>query len=559
VPRNLKVQKALKRIKKINETNERIFQIFDFMDLVLAYLRDIRIFFGYTNRRTNKMEERYTILPPVPVPSMTIAHFNSDEEEEEIEIKETDRGSDSDSAISPSLLEPLEVVKEKYEFVEATTLDNFADIKDLVLDSEGHIREREAVMAQMSLYTHQPIAIIESADLKKVQRDVKSLEKKYKYKMVDIFSELKQMREEITSLKEENKIMRHELKEQDKKIEAQDKHIKKQGKKIRRLKAQTKVQSEEIVNLKATVFEQNEEIVNLKSTVFEQKTEIDCLYGEVKKKDGIIDELSKQNLVLAKKDGIIDELSQQNKELVSQNKVLIKVVTDLMQEVKRLGGNVGLSIERNNALINQNQELKDRIAVLYPHNPSNIDSAAAVGQKWNGLTGFRDTLSCMTPNSVLTRKKVENALRKDAYDGNVTKLQTRLERDNTIVNGRGMPDALCSIARGFQDKTALMLASQKGHIECMQLLIASDADINALDRDNFTALDYAQQNKHKAAVDLLTNNSAINGVYMTDNLNKLGIQKEDGMHYENETFHTVINSQAVAVDESIPAALRPVR
>jgi ankyrin repeat protein len=75
-----------------------------------------------------------------------------------------------------------------------------------------------------------------------------------------------------------------------------------------------------------------------------------------------------------------------------------------------------------------------------------------------------------------------------------------------------MPDSICSLVRSFNDKTPLMLAAQQGNLDCVQTLIEAGAALDLLDRDNFTALDYAQQNQHRDVSVFLMRQKAHNGV-----------------------------------------------
>ena len=51
--------------------------------------------------------------------------------------------------------------------------------------------------------------------------------------------------------------------------------------------------------------------------------------------------------------------------------------------------------------------------------------------------------------------------------------------------------------------TSLMYAAQKGHENCISLLIASGADVKAVTQTGKTALMYAKEAEHRECVDLL--------------------------------------------------------
>ena len=139
--------------------------------------------------------------------------------------------------------------------------------------------------------------------------------------------------------------------------------------------------------------------------------------------------------------------------------------------------------------------------------------------KWNPAIGLRDTFSIFTPRSVLTQQKQENELRRAAYNGDIDRLRLMLVRNKSIINGRGMPDSLCSLVSSFKDKTALMIASEKGHVECVRELLKNGASVNLWDRDEKTALSYAAERNHREVYKLLTEYNALQAVEIPE-LNK---------------------------------------
>lgn len=139
---------------------------------------------------------------------------------------------------------------------------------------------------------------------------------------------------------------------------------------------------------------------------------------------------------------------------------------------------------------------------------------AAKGLKRDTFLGFKHTVF----DKDYPRENQENYLRRFAYEGDNENLQTLLQRDKALVNGRGMPDSLGSTVRSWQDKTALMLASEGGHFNCVKTLLEYGADPNYLDRDNLTALDYAQQKWHKNICDILREHEALNGLDLIDKI-----------------------------------------
>ncbi len=113
------------------------------------------------------------------------------------------------------------------------------------------------------------------------------------------------------------------------------------------------------------------------------------------------------------------------------------------------------------------------------------------------------------------RQKQENDLRYYACEGDDKKLKEMLKKDKMIVNGRGVPDSLGSLAKSWEDKTALMLASKHGHFNCVKTLVKNSADVHYLDRDKKTALDHAQEyartSYNTEIADFLIEKGAVNG------------------------------------------------
>ena len=129
---------------------------------------------------------------------------------------------------------------------------------------------------------------------------------------------------------------------------------------------------------------------------------------------------------------------------------------------------------------------------------------------WQPGRGFLDTIAY--PFGCREHKRAIHALKTAAYEGDHEML-VKLIDDNkyTNIDGRGMADSICSRIRGFYDKTALTLAAQQGHLKCVKILVGKKADINKLDRENLTALDYAKENSHLEVINFLNRNNAMTG------------------------------------------------
>lgn len=138
---------------------------------------------------------------------------------------------------------------------------------------------------------------------------------------------------------------------------------------------------------------------------------------------------------------------------------------------------------------------------------------------WEPGRGFLDTVAYHF--ECREHKRAIHALKTAAYEGDHEALKKVIqEKKYTHIDSRGMADSLCSRVRGFYDKTALTLAAQEGHLKCVKILLAHNADINKLDRENLTPLDYAQENSHLEVVDFLKKHHALTGKEVVDTLEK---------------------------------------
>ena len=230
----------------------------------------------------------------------------------------------------------------------------------------------------------------------------------------------------------------------------------------------------------------------------------------------------------------IQEIKKENQELKQSN-------IELRNELVRVNRRLDESEERNRNLVLDNQRLMNAqipsLRIVNQHNKrvrrdevygsDNEDGMQNVplmdkdseSLKWNPAIGLRDTFSIFTPRSVLTQQKQENELRRAAYNGDIDRLRLMLVRNKSIINGRGMPDSLCSLVSSFKDKTALMIASEKGHVECVRELLKNGASVNLWDRDEKTALSYAAERNHREVYKLLTEYNALQAVEIPE-LNK---------------------------------------
>lgn len=125
----------------------------------------------------------------------------------------------------------------------------------------------------------------------------------------------------------------------------------------------------------------------------------------------------------------------------------------------------------------------------------------------SAATGFADSIFYGFP--CRTTKRNEEKLKTAAREGNVEYIRRILNAHDTDIDGRGAPDSLCAIFSGDKDKTPLMIACEKGNFETVKLLVNCKANVNLLDRNNNTALDYATKSQSTEIYNFLKSKGAV--------------------------------------------------
>lgn len=356
----------------------------------------------------------------------------------------------------------LEDMKKENQYEHPVLFESFTEINKPVLDTNGNIRGTKEELITKDLYTRNPVQIIESKDLNKIQTDYKRLEDKFD-EMTRMFRMMMSMMEEQ---KKENQELRNEIKELKNTVSSQNNKIDAQAQEISKLNGIVLNQSKEIEKLNGTLLNQDQEIRNL--------------------------------------NGRLDASEAKNKILIAENQSLKSAQAPILRI-----SSVPTKRRKHEEIYTSDDDrsVNESDLETVPLSPRD-----AMGRKWNPITGMRDTFSIFTPRNVLLQEKQENALRRAAFSNEIIKVKRLLNENPSTVNGRGMPDSLCSLVRSFNDKTPLMLAAQEGNLDCVKTLIESGANVDLLDRDNFTALDYAQQNQHRDVSVFLIRQKAHNGV-----------------------------------------------
>ena len=360
-------------------------------------------------------------------------------------------------------------LEESVSYDHPISLKNFGELDNPVLDSEGYFREKGEPSINLGIYSRKPVTITESSDIKKVQNDYKSLQGK-----VD---NLTILAEKMMKKLDDYDVKWAEREEQWKKEEAA-----RQQEDVKRHQQDLKWE------------EQKKEWATENKAFQEEKR---LLLWQIDDKDKQLREQKSKN----------EKLTNENfrlvQELDEKNEIINHIKSDDAPSVRKppLAGN---------NIISDDDDLEP--VELKPWKEYRILPADAKGRPRDTYLGFKHTVF----DAYFPREKKENEVRICAYEGNNERLTRLLNQDNSLANGRGMPDSLGSTVKSWQDKTPLMLASQEGHVNCVQTLLEHGANPNYLDRDNLTALDYAQQRWNKRIANILRENDAMNGIDLID-------------------------------------------
>ena len=128
-----------------------------------------------------------------------------------------------------------------------------------------------------------------------------------------------------------------------------------------------------------------------------------------------------------------------------------------------------------------------------------IDADSKKTNGWKTLKEMKEYLRSefKKKTTTLERNEGQTYLHFAAYLGDVDAIKILLIEDNAEVNA------------GDDDEwTALHLAAEKGHVDVAKVLIQNGADVNAVDKDKETALHVAAENEHADVAKVLIQNGA---------------------------------------------------
>jgi hypothetical protein len=271
-----------------------------------------------------------------------------------------------------------------------------------------------------------------------------------------------------------------------------DEIIKSQGEIIKSQEEKIKLQEDTIKSQGETIKSQEKRIKDLEDRLEEQEKKWQKRFEEQEKRFN--QKIESLNQIIYNQNIQINNLKQELTNQKIENTVLRSENISLKQQID------------SQTLLNSKEDEEDYLENVYE-----LDRRAT-GKPWRPGSGFVDTVTYFFP--CRDKKREIESLKEAASDGNVSRLLVILNKKGNQymdVNGRGMPDSICSLIDGREDKTALILAAKNGHVDCVKILLGRDAQINFVDREEMTALDYATKNKDETMIKFLKSHGARTG------------------------------------------------
>src|SRR5277367_214370 len=291
-------------------------------------------------------------------------------------------------------------------------------------------------------------------------------------------------------------------------VDASSKSVETSDQKIIRLENQVNRLEQLLQTALTKIDDQARDIKYLK-----QQVEIQSI--TIKEKNRVIDELNeKLNLVMEDNKQLREEnkqlreenkqlreenkqLREENRQLLEENRQLLEENRQLREDNKMLKGKEDqaeimrmleeeLSCPRNDVscpvlVINTGDKIQEDEIERYSDSTSVPVTRRDLGTNfWNPFSGTLDTLFYGMP--CRQHKKNQEEIKWLAHEGHAGALEETIKSKRVDVNGRGMPDSLCAIVKGFFEKTPLILAAARGHLKCVSVLLKTGAHTNLYDQ-----------------------------------------------------------------------------
>ena len=337
-------------------------------------------------------------------------------------------------------------------YVNPISYKSFSELENPVLDSEGYVREKNEKQVNLGIYSRQPVKIINSTDLNKIQTDCRSLETKMDALIL-------RMDAIITASDNDRQRWEKEKQESERKWQQKER---KWDEKEKKWAAKEKKWDEERAKWENERTQWQTENQSIKNEIKVLKTQNEKFNVQIKEKDTKIHELQNNSWNLSDSD---TDYSDNEEVQVSKSAPQLRFKT-----------------------------------------PHNLPDEA----KWQNRNTFLGIKQTFFSHEYKEEKKGDD-LRLAAYHGKTKSFEWSLNRNKTLVNSRGLSDAFHSVWLKMDDKTSLMIACQHGSLDIVKRLVEEGAHVNFLDRKRRTALDYAELHHQHDITDFLKDKGAKNG------------------------------------------------
>ena len=366
-----------------------------------------------------------------------------------------------------------------FEFQEIVTTKKLGDLEDIIMDSEGFVREREEFTngqyAGISILgTGKSVTMIDSADLRKIQNDQRRLEKT----VIDLEKTVIHLEKTITDLRKENA----------ENLERQKNEL-------------MSMFREEIGKINAKLDEQIRQNAEL-------KRENDAFRREN-------DEFRRENDVFKTRITTLENTVVNAQQIIAQQAKTIKeqqeTITDLENKLKMKNRPHPLR-KRKKENTEKTEEKANQCPVFYHQGPDFYSKNPEIRRheihlKWRAAQGDVEGLRYILDSQPLVN------------------INTQVTSDPFSIRG-----FFCETNRGFINGTPLMVAALNGNLACVKFLVERKAFLHAMTPGRLTALDYAELKGYVDISNYLKSVGAVNGKRLPipkfDSENKLKITDE---------------------------------
>ena len=394
-----------------------------------------------------------------------------------------------------------------FEFQEIVTTKKLGDLEDIIMDSEGFVREREEFTngqyAGISILgTGKSVTMIDSADLRKIQNDQRRLEKT----VIDLEKTVIHLEKTITDLRKENADLRKENAEN---LERQKNELMSM---FREEIGKINAKLDEQIRKNAELKRENAEFRRENDEFRRENDEFRRENAESKRENA---EFRRENDVFKTRITTLENTVVNAQQIIAQQAKTIKeqqeTITDLENKLKMKNRPHPLR-KRKKENTEKTEEKANQCPVFYHQGPDFYSKNPEIRRheihlKWRAAQGDVEGLRYILDSQPLVN------------------INTQVTSDPFSIRG-----FFCETNRGFINGTPLMVAALNGNLACVKFLVERKAFLHAMTPGRLTALDYAELKGYVDISNYLKSVGAVNGKRLPipkfDSENKLKITDE---------------------------------